>query len=300
MEDLKGRSILLTGAGGYLGGVVYEHLKKLDIRVIGIERPEISQYNDSFVSIDLESQNDLKKLNTKGSLDAVIHFAAVLPGKSSDGELLIANQKMTYNIVEWAVENKVSSFIFASSCSVYGYSSEPKSESDLPEPQNIYALSKHTCENVVRIIGKQTGMNTCFLRISAPYGPRMKRKAVIKTFAELAHQSKPIVLMGSGSRSQDFVYEDDVASAVISALYYNATGVFNISSSHSVSMKNLAEMILSIYDQDSERIIYRGEDPQESYRGCYPIHNAKKAFGYQPQVLLEDGLRRAVKSWGFL
>ena len=107
--------------------------------------------------------------------------------------------------------------------------------------------------------------------------------------------------MGSGSRSQDFVYEEDIAWAFTLAVLHCATGVFNISGNRSVSMCELGQTILRLFGVDPEvaiRVI--GDDPQEAYRGRYPVVAATGAFGYRPQVTLEDGLRRTAQAWGLL
>lgn len=297
----KDRSILVTGAGGFLGGVILTYLRRHGVRVVGTARAQVTQADEQFIYLDIEDSTALKSLDTMGPYDTVIHCAAVLPGKRSDLDLLIANQRMTYNLVEWATSRNVSDFFFASSCSIYGYSDQPCTELSLPAPANIYAASKLACEQIIQIVAGDTGMRVCILRISAPYGPSLRTKTVIKRFLKQGAQNQPLTLIGSGSRSQDFVYEDDVARAFFLAITHGATGVFNISGDHSVSMRELAETVLRIFGRDDEQAItFSGVDPQESYRGRFPIEAAVRAFDYQPQVTFEEGLRRSAHGWGLL
>lgn len=301
MSNLKDFSILVTGARGFLGSVVMAYLKQHGARVIGIGRPPLSQDTQGLIAVDLEELGALKALDLTGPYDVVIHCAALLPGKRSDLEVLIANQRMTHNLLQWAVNAGVSHLLFASGCNIYGYSNRPCAESTLPDPPNYYAVSKLACEYLVSLAAKSAGMRVCTLRISAPYGPHLRAETVVKRFILQAARKEPITLMGSGSRSQDFVYEEDVARAFALAILHGVTGTFNISSNRSVSMRELAETILRLFGiRPEDAIRLEGIDPQEEYRGRYPISAAIKAFGYRPQVTLEEGLRRTAEAWGLL
>ena len=299
MSKLKDSSILVTGARGFLGSVVMAYLKQHGARVTGTGRLPLNQSTQDLIAVDLEESAALKALDTAGSYDVVIHCAAVLPGKRSDLEVLIANQRMTNNLLQWVVSAGVSHFLFASGCNIYGYSNQPCTELTMPAPPNHYAVSKLACEYLVSLAAKSAGMRVCTLRISAPYGPHLRVETVVKRFIQQAARKEPITLMGSGSRSQDFVYEEDVARAFALAILYAATGTFNISGDRSVSMRELAETILRLFGvEPGDAICLEGIDPQEEYRGRYPVAAATKAFGYRPQVTLEEGLRRTAEAWG--
>lgn len=301
MVILKDQSILVTGATGFLGGVIATYLKKQGARVIGTALSRRNQAGEWLVSLNLEDPTTLALLDTRGPYDAVIHCAALLPGKRPDLEVLIANQQMTYNLLEWSVSSNISNFYFASSCNVYGYSDQPCAEPVMPSPPNLYAVSKLACEQIIRIVANSGGIRACNLRISAPYGPGLRTETVVKRFLKQAAQGQPITLMGSGHRSQDFVYEEDVASAFSLALVHQASGTFNISGGQPVSMRELAETALRLFDRDYETsILFSGTDPQELYRGYFPISAAADAFHYYPKVSLEDGLRRSAQAWGLL
>ncbi len=301
MSDLQGRSILITGAGGFLGNVVMEHSKQMGARVVGTVRSPKGEGNQDLVTLDLEKAETLKILDETGPFEAVVHCAAELPGKRPDMDLLIANQRMTDNILQWALKAQLQHFVFASSCNIYGYSTMPCTEVTLPNPPMCYSISKLASEHLANMAGAAGSMPVCVLRISAPYGPHLRNETVIKRFIYQAAQQEKITLLGTGERSQDFVYEDDIAQAFVLALAHTATGTFNIAGDRSVNMRELARIVLEIFGLDHQRAIrVSGIDPQEKFRGCYPITAAAQAFGYRPQVLLEEGLRRTAKAWGFL
>jgi UDP-glucose 4-epimerase len=301
MKSLNESSVLVTGAGGFLGSVIAEYLRKQGARVVGTAMSQQRHKKQKLLCLDLGNPADLKGLDTEGPYEAVIHCAAVLPGKMSDSELLSANQRMTYNLVKWTVENDVRNFLFASSCNIYGYLDKPCTELTVPQPPNIYAVSKIACEYMMNVMSAGTDMKVCILRISAPYGPSSSAETVINIFLKEVAKNSRVTLMGTGSRSQDFVYQSDVAHAFYLALLNDAEGTFNISGNHPVNMVGLAEMILRIFDKTcDDGIIFSGVDAQESYRGCFPITEATNTFGYVPQIKLEDGLRDTAREWGLM
>ena len=294
------KNILLTGANGYLGNVILDKLEKSGHRLVCVQSPFDSEIKDNFVQADLIQQNDLKKLDEHGPFDAVVHCAAMLPGTMSEEELYYANQKMTLNLANWAGEQQVDHFVFASSCSVYGYGNKEKNEKSVPEPSNLYAVSKLACENILQSQLVAQHIKTAILRISAPYGPGMRMNTVIKIFLEKAAAGEPLILMGDGQRRQDFIFERDIASAFDLAVRYKAHGIFNLSSGKAASMKNLARTVAKLFKHDFSCIQFHGTDLQENYRGLFPNKAARKSFAFTPQYDLQDGLRLTAKSWGLL
>lgn len=300
MINLENFRVLVTGADGFLGSVIVDYLKMLGVDVIGTTRQINSDTHVRFINIDLEDQSAIKSIEKKGPFDAVIHFAAFIPGNDERSEVIYKNLNITSNVLDIAVKTKVKNFIFASGCSVYGYQSIPCTELTLPSPPNYYAISKLACEYVTNLYTKQHQINNCILRISAPYGPHLRRKTVITRFIELAARKQIITIYGSGKRQQEFIFEDDVASAIGLVLINNASGIYNISGNRQVSMYELARLILGIFDlAPDDRINFSGIDPQENYRGRFPTQLAENTFGFSPKVDLEDGIIKTIKSWNF-
>jgi UDP-glucose 4-epimerase len=300
-DPLAGHSILLTGATGYLGSISYYILKQGGTLVKGTTHSSPINKQENYLAVDLMKPESFTVLNENGPFDTIVHCAAILPGKKRDIELLISNEKMTYNLMDWAVHNNISHFIFMSSCSVYGYSSGEKTELSMPVPENIYAISKLACEQIIHSFAKPKDMKTCFLRISAPYGPNQKNQTVIKTFLHQAARGESITLMGSGKRSQDFIYETDVGRAVELAVTRYGEGTFNITGGMGISMYDLAEKVLSLFQRVKEGSLqFTGDDAQEDFRGIYPIKSARDYLGYNPCVNIDDGLYKTAKGWGLL
>lgn len=303
MTPLQRKSALITGANGFLGGAIKNKLLHENVRVVSAVWPAIPELtnNPDIVTIDLMDGKSFEKLNSYGQFDAIIHCAALLPGVASEKDILFANQEMTYNLLDWSVRNNASQFIFASTCRLYGMQPYPCVETSPLAPPDMYAISKVACELLIKGMMSAKSIPWSILRISAPYGPGSKANTVIRKFLMDSSKGIPLKLLGSGNRSQDFVYETDVARAFHRVFESRVEGVFNLSGGASISMKELAEAILEIYGLNPEtHLLFSGEDLQESYRGNFPIDAATRSFGYLPQTTIREGLRETAISWNLL
>ena len=302
MVSLKNKSVLISGASGYIGGVIAAKLHSYARNVFQIDKTGIGTPSNTVIPVDLTEPNALENIPVSDSIDIIIHVAAILPGQMPDIDILLSNQLMTHNLLEWGIRKNIKQFLFASTCNIYGYKDSPCEETRYPDPDNLYGVSKLACEQLITTMTKNTGIVPCILRISAPYGPNQRINTVVKHFVTTAASSKqPITLMGSGKRSQDFVFESDVANAFILAMAYEASGIFNLGGAQTISMKELAELTLRIFNRDvSSGIVFSGEDPQENYQGIFPIHAARDSFGYAALMSIEEGVRQSAKAWGLL
>jgi len=303
MNPLAGMSVLITGANGFLGSAIGKELQRLKVRTVSAIWPSVSDVFDDgdAIAIDLRLPNACERLDDYGCFDAIVHCAALLPGVSSDIDVLISNQVMTYNLLEWGNRKQINHLIFASTCRVYGLQSQPCVETSPLLPPDVYAVSKISCEFLVKTMLADHAIPSCILRISAPYGPSSKAETVIRRFLLNSARGLPITLHGNGTRSQDFVYETDVAAAFCLALQSRAKGIYNLAGGASVSMRELAETALEIFGRDVERnMVFSGVDAQEEYRGNFPVDAAFHSFGYRPQTSIRDGLKYMAEAWGLL
>jgi len=303
MSSPQGLSILVTGANGFMGGVIQDELEKLKVRVVSVVWPplEEDEGQKDKIAIDLSTPTGLGLLDAVDRVDAIIHCAAILPGAIPDLDLLSLNQLMTYNLLKWGCKRKVSHFLFASRCCVYGLQSHPDLEKSPLFPTDLYAVSKISREQMMRIMMDGDDIPSCILRISAPYGPHSKAEMVVRRFFLSASQDLTISLLGSGNRSQDFVYEQDVTHAFCMAPAARVAGVFNLAGGQSVSIHELALTALDLFKRDSQKkIIFSGIDEQEEYRDNFPIDAAFQAFGYRPEIPIREGLKRIAQASGLL
>lgn len=287
--------ILVTGATGFIGKHLIRFLSNQPgINIWGISKNGGELGEISIDSVDLTSRNALFTwCKNKPVFKAVFHLAAEIPSSFADADsTFYANQSINYNITSLAIAHK-SVLIYASSSSIYGTrANTPFNEKTALEPDNWYSLSKYIGELMGGVASQQHGIKAVSLRISAPYGPGQKNHTVIRIFLEAALNSKDLTLYGTGSRVQDFTYIEDVVRAMWLSYQRKATGVYNIASGHPISMRDLAEKVLSIVPHTKSKICYSGKpDPQENYRGVFSIEEAQRNMGYIPRTSLEDGLK---------
>lgn len=169
-------------------------------------------------------------------------------------------------------------------------------ESANPNPRSPYAVSKLAAEFYVRTIGDLWGIETVSLRVFNAYGPGQhlppSHPPVIMNLLRQATRGGTIVVHGDGSQTRDYVYIDDVVSAMIAAA--TAPGldnlVINIGSGKETSVKELAHIILELTHSRVEVINNPRTDPGVS-RMCADLSLAREKLGYQSSISLPDGLR---------
>ena len=146
---------------------------------------------------------------------------------------------------------------------------------------------------------RQQGVDTCIARIFNTYGPRMRAYdgRAIPTFLRQAFENKPLTVFGDGSQTRSFCYVDDL----IRGLYLLATSgehmPVNLGNPAEMSLLELAETVIRVSGATSE-IVFEAlpvDDPQVRQPD---ISRARVILGWEPEVSLEEGLRRTIDALG--
>jgi nucleoside-diphosphate-sugar epimerase len=290
------KKVLVTGATGFIGRQLVRRLKSEGLDVYGISRNGGVIDNSIVDAVNLADAKQIEIWQKGKNLDAIIHTAAQIPSnfRGSDAqECFMSNIGAMLNVLHLAISYKCH-LIYTSSTSVYGTiqrSDQPVTEAHA-NPDNFYSNSKYVGDVLCQQMAQSDSLSYTSLRISAPYGPGCKRSTVINIFLKYALTGQNITLYGSGERTQDFTYIDDVVEAIWLGLSKRPTGIFNIASGNPVSMKTLAQTVLQAIPTSNSSIIYSGEvDPQENYRAIFSIDKAHQQFGWFPRVDLIEGLQ---------
>jgi nucleoside-diphosphate-sugar epimerase len=163
-----------------------------------------------------------------------------------------------------------------------------------PEPHDFYSLSKFLGEQAVEYAQRTSKMKCCSLRIRAPYGAGYKIKAIVPIFIENALDGRDLKLWGSGLRQQVFTYVQDISQACEQVIQNGATGNYNITGPGPVTMRQLAEAIVSAAGTDS-KIVFNGKaDPNENVKIQISNESANNAFGYIPQYDIRAGITEMI------
>jgi dTDP-glucose 4,6-dehydratase len=163
-------------------------------------------------------------------------------------------------------------------------------------PRGVYDEAKRYAEALTMAYHRQQGVDTCIARIFNTYGPRMRPHdgRAIPTFMRQALENKPLTVFGDGSQTRSFCYVDDL----IRGFYLLATSEehlpVNLGNPREMTLLELAENVLRVTGARSE-IVFEAlpvDDPQVRQPD---ITRAKQILGWEPEVELQDGLRRTIE-----
>lgn len=299
---------LITGAAGFLGAALSNRLAKQGHTVRGMD--DLSTGDPSALSESVHftrgDVNDRPKLWTLlQDVDCVYHLAArVLVPESVlyPREYNQVNVSGTVSLMEAMRDVGVRRVVFISSGAVYGnQETQPVREDARPDPRSPYAVSKLAAEFYINTIGRLWGIETVCLRVFNAYGPGQHippvHAPVIPYFLRQSLQNGTIVLHGDGSQSRDYVYVDDVVSAMVAASTAPDVNrlTINIGSGSETSVKNLAQLVRNITGGKPE-LVYNARNDGGPSRLCADIRLAQEKLGYQPATRLEDGLRLTMEN----
>ena len=290
--------LLVTGGAGFIGSNLVDELVKLGHQVsvidnLSLGKKEYLNPKAKFYKKDIRDYKSIKPL-FKG-IDCVFHLAVqpriqpsiIDPAKSFDHNVL-----GTFNVFLAAKENKVKKVVYSASSSAYGdQKSLPLKETMIPGPKNPYALFKYMGEEMAHLFHKLYGLPVVCLRYFNVYGERQSTQGaystVIGVFLRQRKQGKPLTIVGDGNQLRDFTYVKDVARANILAMKSKkAVGeLINIGSGKNYTVNQVARMI----DKKHIYIPYR---PGESKVTLADISKAKKLLGWQPQIRLDNWLKK--------
>ena len=296
-------NFLITGAAGFLGSSLANHLARQGHQVRGLD--DLSTGDKDTLSPDVHftrgDVNDRPKLWTLlQEVDVVYHLAARVSVPESvlyPREYNAANVGGTVSLMEAMRDVGVRRVVMASSGAVYGdLASQPIKEDSPPNPRSPYAVSKLAAEHYIRTIGALWGMETVSLRIFNAYGPGQRipvsHPPVVPHFIKQTLQNGTLVVHNDGKQTRDYVYVDDVVKALVAAMTApNLDGmVINIGSGTETSVRGLVNTVTDVIPGKAEAI-YNPRVSGGVSRMCADLSLAKKKLGYQPSVSLEEGLR---------
>jgi len=307
--------IIVTGAAGFIGSHLCEHLLSKGYDVIGLDNfdnfydPQIKRKNiencvknNKFTLFehDIRDFDKINKIFKDKNINAVVHLAAKAGVRPSIAEPMLysdVNIKGTMNLLESARKYGVKKFIFASSSSVYGNNKKvPFSEEDNVDFSiSPYAATKKSGELFCHTYHHLYNLPATCLRFFTVYGPRQRPDLAIHKFTKLIDQKKPVPVYGDGTMSRDFTYIDDIINGVISAID-NCTDyhIYNLGESKTITVKNMIETIEKALGKKAI-IDYQNEQPGDVKTTFADISKAKKELGYNPSTDFEQGIDEFVK-----
>lgn len=307
-------NILVTGGLGLIGHHVVDRLEKLGhlVSVVdnktnyGIipqdemdylmgERLKVIYRRGIYIYTD--DITDAKKINHIFNVEQpeiVIHLASFPRQKVVNANPAWGSRVMSeglLNLLEASKNYDVRKFVYISSSMVYGDFNDQVTEDAVCRPQGQYGIMKLAGEWLVKDYSRRDNLVHTIIRPSAVYGPLDVEDRVIAKFMLTAMRDGTLNVNGA-NETLDFTYVEDAADGIVAAALSDNTEnkTYNITKSHSRTLLEAAELAVKIAGRG--KINVRDKDVDFPSRGALNIDAARKDFGYDPKVDVEEGFQK--------
>lgn len=321
-ERFAGKSVLLTGAAGFLGMQFVHYFAELNDSQV-LSRPVRVFAIDNFIrgepcwmaafvqrdDIRIMKADITESFHFKGRIDFIIHAASIASPRYyrlHPIQTMDANVLGLRRLLDFAVKYPVEGILFFSSSEVYG---DPPPEK-IPTPEtytgNVSCIGPRACYDESKRFGETMcvnfhqvyGVPVKIVRPFNNYGPGMKitDRRVIPDFFRNVLVDKNIVIYSDGTPTRTFCYSSDAMIGYLLVLLSGVEGeVFNIGVDRpEIAVKDLADLVVQVSGR-SVGVVYQPPD-DTSYlqdcpkRRCPDISKARFMLGFEPRVSLEEGL----------
>ncbi len=311
------KTVMITGAAGFIGYKTAENMLQRGYLVIGIDN--LNDYYDvklkeyrlsnlrqnnafTFYKIDIEQYDKLKSVFEKYKFDGIINLAARAGVRYSIIDPFIysrTNTLGTINLLELCKNYSIKKFVMASTSSLYAGQKMPFNES-LPvnEPISPYAASKKGAEAMAYTYHFLHGLDITIVRYFTVYGPAGRPDMSVFRFIKWIDEGTSITLYGDGTQSRDFTYVEDIAEGTIQA-FETETGheIINLGGNKPYKLNYMIELIEQYTGKKAKRTQkpFHKADLMATWAD---ITKANTILGWKPEISLEEGIKRTV-NWYF-
>lgn len=317
-------AVLVTGCAGFIGSHFCEKLLNEGFEVVGLDNmnqyynPDLKKQNlievektadevsgkFTFYLMDIREQEQINQILREHKVDAIVHLAAMAGVRPSlENPLLYVevNEVGTATLLEEAKNVGVEKFVFASSSSVYGNNKTvPFKESDnVDHPISTYASTKKSGELLCHMYSKIHGMKIACLRFFTVYGPRQRPDLAINKFTHLILKDQKIPIYGTGDKSRDFTYIDDIIDGVYKSYQYVCSAkeavydIFNLGESETTTVNQLVQLIENATGKKAQ-IQYLPDQAGDVQKTFADVSKAKDLLKYNPQTKIGEGIQKYV------
>ncbi len=307
--------ILITGGAGFIGSHLCDRFLAEGHQVIAMDNLSTSTIDNiahlagrdgfSFIKHDVTNY-----VYVEGHLDAILHLAS-LPSPVDYLEKPIPTLKVgalgTHKALGLALAKKAT-FLLASTSEVYGDPQEHPQREDYwghvnpVGPRGVYDESKRFAEAITMAYHRYHGVDTRIARIFNTYGPRMRSDdgRVVSNFVTQALRGEPLTIYDDGSRTRSFCYVSDLVEGLYRLLLSDEVYPVNLGNPNEMTILEFAHQVLEVSGSSSEIVFIaptdeRTKDDPQVRRP--DISKAKRVLNWQPQVSLEEGLRKTLEEF---
>lgn len=304
-SGIKGKRIVVTGSGGFLGSHVTARLRNEwgAKHVFSVDLPEY----------DLRNIADVQRMYRDLKPEIVIHLAArvgsIAANKENPALFFYDNAVMDLHLMHEGHLHKLEKFVTLGTVCAYPKDTPvPFREEDLwngypEETSACYGLAKKMTLVQAQAYRRQYGMNAIYLLPVNLYGPgenlnprspNVIPSLIMKCLNAMDKGEDRITVWGSGRASREFLYVEDAAEAIILATErYDKPGPVNIGSGFEIRIEDLARLIVKLTGFKGE-IRWDRTKPDGQLRLSLDVSKAEKEFGFKAKTHFEEGLQRTI------
>lgn len=285
------KRVHLTGGKGFLGRYAAAALA-------GEWEVEVSDVD----TLDVTDARALERAFAASKPDVVCHLAGLTGANASlaaPARFFQVNLGGTQNALEACRQAGVGGFVFLSSLTVHGQSSERVREETPFAPRHPYAGSKAAAELAVATYAASFGLRAAILRPTLIAGEGQAEPNAVTEFADLLRRGEDVVLFGDGSHAREWLHPADVGAAIKGAVDYAAdpavkgAEAFLISSGQAVSMAELARLVIRAVGRG--RLTFQ-ETTRQAFSLCTDSDKAARLLGFRPAIGIDEIVRRTLAS----
>ncbi len=319
----QNKTILVTGAAGFIGSHLTEKLLALGAAVIGVDNfitgsaknvelvlgsEHISQDNFTFIKADV-NQPPESYLPEDTHLDAVFHMASpASPDRYQENprETYLVNSWATHQLLDYLLAtNPEARFLFASTSEIYGDPLEhPQTENywgnvNPNGPRSCYDEAKRLGESICGVYERDFNVNVRIVRIFNTYGPRMDIDdgRVIPNFIKFALADKKLPIYGDGSQTRSYCYVDDLVNGLLKLMSGDDLKgeTINIGNPNELTVLETAKIIANVCGDKQLELEYLPLPKDDPTRRKPDIAKARKLLSWEPKISFEEGLQKTVE-----
>ena len=302
------RTVVITGAAGFIGSHLTDALLDEGYAVIGIDNlltgdlaniSHLTGRDFRFVKQDVTNY-----INIDGPLDVVLHLAS--PASPIDYlDFPIPTLKVgalgTHNALGLALAKRAT-FVLASTSEVYGDPLEhPQSEKYWGNvnpigPRGVYDEAKRFAEAMTTAYHRYHGLDTKIVRIFNTYGPRMRVKdgRAVPNFIAQALRDEDVTVYGTGRQTRSFCYISDLVDGILRLMHADINAPVNIGNPTEISVEQIARDIVAATGSVS-RIVHEPLPVDDPKVRQPDITQARELLGWEPKVSLPEGLSATIE-----
>lgn len=306
---------LVTGAAGFIASRVCQYLLEEGHNVVGVDNLNdaydvrlkewrlkrlVPNPNFTFLREDISSLPAVERVfAASGRIDGVINLAAragVRASVENPWVFMETNLTGTLNLLELCQRTRTPKFVLASTSSIYGANApEPTPEdADSSRPLQPYAASKKAAEALCHSYHFLNGIDVTIFRYFTVYGPAGRPDMVMFRFIQWIREGRPVHLNGTGEQSRGFTYLDDIARGTILGLRPLGYEIINLGGHETITINEMIATLEELTGCKADLVRHPAHkaDMLSNYAN---VEKARSMLGWQPQVDLLEGMRRAVE-----